>query len=115
MDISNLAKVHIEKNYATVGITEYLESTFLLMEAYLPRFFTGLLHFYRRSKNDNSELSRTETDDKTEERIGSLRSHQNHHHSRILLQENKIIALDLDIYEFAMQRFQKQLLSLIAK
>ena len=96
--------------------TEYVESTFLLLEAYLPRFFSGLLHFYRRSKNNEEQSSSTNKTiaDKTR-RIGSLSGDNFEHQSRVLLQNDQIIALDLDIYEFAMQRFQKQLLSLITK
>ena len=111
----------VDKNNESVWLkitccTEYVESTFLLLEAYLPRFFSGLLHFYRRSKNNEEQSSSTNKTiaDKTR-RIGSLSGDNFEHQSRVLLQNDQIIALDLDIYEFAMQRFQKQLLSLITK
>ena len=79
----------------------------------MPRFFSGLLHFYRRSKNSQRETLELKTIADKTGRIASL-SIDELKHRRVLLQ-NKIVALDFDIYEFALQRFQKQLLALIAK
>ena len=104
-DIASLAKVHIEKSYAVVGLSEHLESSFLLLEAYLPRHFSGLLHFYRTSGHfgntaeSESEMKRMESND---EKIK-------------LLQNNDLMALDVDLYEFVLQKFQLQLRNLIEK
>lgn len=100
-DISNLAKIHIENAYSVVGLEHHLESTFLLLEAYLPYFFRGLLRAYRQS----SYYSKLE-----EERIGSLNSLDDP-----LKLQNKMIAIDLDVYQFVLQRFQMQLQTLISR
>lgn len=104
-DISNLAKIHIENAYSVVGLEHHLESSFLLLEAYLPYFFRGLLRAFRQSSYYSSSSSGAQA-----KRIGSL----NNLDDPLMLQ-NKMIAIDLDVYQFVLQRFQRQLQTLISR
>ncbi len=39
MFVLQMAKQNVENHYSVVGLTERLEDTLILFEAYLPRFF----------------------------------------------------------------------------
>ena len=48
-----LAKYNIENYYSVVGVTSHLNLTMAVLEAYLPRFFSGLTNVYGRYKLGN--------------------------------------------------------------
>ena len=89
-----------------MGIAHHIESTLLLLEAYLPRFFAGILHAYRSSSIKKTDAPASERKEEEEEvSINIL--------DRRLMLQNKMISLDLDLYEFVLQKFQMQLQNLM--
>ena len=93
-----------------MGIAHHIESTLLLLEAYLPRFFAGILHAYRSSsikKTDALASAAAGAEEQEEEEVSI-----NVLDRRLMLQ-NKMISLDLDLYEFVLQKFQMQLQNLM--
>ena len=87
----NVAKYFAERFYSVIGITERLELTFQVLEAFLPRFFNGsskLREEFRKNSNGTSK-KKPMTSEAREKLITKL-------------------GLDLDFYNFAYQRLHKQ-------
>ena len=96
--MSQLAKHNIENHYSVVGITDHLKSTFILFKYYLPRFFDNAMQIYREMENE----------DALSENVDPYRPPLTTK-IKVLLMNNPLVALDMDVYSFVLQRFHKQL------
>ena len=97
------AMYNADRYFSVLGLTEDLDTTFRLLEVYLPRFFKGASQMFRnRSKRDgNGKImdqyreNVTNPPDISEEAKNILRQHT--HFSR-----------EVEFYEFAKSRFYRQ-------
>ena len=88
------AKYNTEKFYSVVGVTEHWRISLLLLEQYLPKYFTGLFKLYGR-----------------QERLG--KGHDNKTYKEDLTPSNrkileKKLKMDMEFYEFVLQRLFNQ-------
>ena len=89
------AKYNTEKFYSVVGVTEHLRISLLLLEQYLPRYFTGLLKLYGR-----------------QEFLGKAHVRSGTNKKDILPSNRKVLEkklkMDIEFYEFVLQRLFNQ-------
>ena len=89
------AKYNTEKFYSVVGVTEHLRISLLLLEQYLPRYFTGFLKLYGR-----------------QEFLGQAHARSGTNKKDILPSNRKILEkklkMDMEFYEFVLQRLFNQ-------
>jgi dermatan/chondrotin sulfate uronyl 2-O-sulfotransferase UST len=86
-----VAKKHIEEEYSVVGIVEDLANTLLLLEHYIPGYFKGTsdIHSkfeFRANVNPHPEQS-----------------------DRVIQKLREELKIDLELYNFILQRFYIQL------
>ncbi len=93
-EVLQLAKYNVERHYAVVGLTERLNETLVLLEAYLPRFFRGISAIYKESDGIAINVRPFEA--------AASQLEQN------LIRDHPMIRMELDFYDFVKQRFDKQ-------
>ncbi|XP_059078770.1 heparan sulfate 2-O-sulfotransferase 1-like [Tigriopus californicus] len=92
------AKSNLERHYSVVGIMSDLETSLRVMEAYLPAFFTGAEHLFRRMRSPNGEEFRRNPGIKPVTPLDS-RLHES-------LKSN--LSTEYQFYEFALKRLIDQ-------
>jgi dermatan/chondrotin sulfate uronyl 2-O-sulfotransferase UST len=95
----NVAKYNAERFYSVIGVSEHLEVTFKVLEAFLPKYFKGSLNIYKRM--DVAKLAHW----KTASNKGMLSAEAE-------MELKKRLSADMDFYHFAYQRLQLQARSL---
>lgn len=104
--LQQIARFNIEQHYSVIGLKEEFEKTFILLEKFLPRFFAGSLKFYKdvyMSPLAVPSMSKSQTISEFQEIIEGL---------SIKAFKNSALLHDYELYQFIVQRFHTQLLSL---
>ncbi|KAL7648123.1 UNVERIFIED_CONTAM: hypothetical protein RMT77_000024 [Armadillidium vulgare] len=90
-----MAKFHAEYDYSVVGLLEDLNTTLIVLEDYLPLFFSGAFQRY------------WDKDFKTKKENKNPKSYEEPSEKVIKILRDKF-ALELELYEFLRQRLAKQ-------
>lgn len=103
--LQQIARFNIEQHYSVIGLKEEFEKTFILLEKYLPRFFKGSLKFYKDVYVNYSAPSAYQSQTISEFQLIietlSTKAFQ-----------NSALLHDYELYQFIVQRFHTQLLTL---
>ena len=70
-----LAKKHIDENYAVIGLLEEFEKTLKLFQRMLPEYFLGALSDYKKFSHTKKRMASHRKDVLTNESIDKLRNH----------------------------------------
>ena len=97
MKVLNKAKTIVEEKYSVIGILEDLESTFSVLQAYVPKFFRNAKEIF---KDNESNLTLTHTNK------NPIKKPINNQ-TRTFLE--KKFSVEIEFYEFCKQRLYNQL------
>ncbi|EDW35294.1 GL20904 [Drosophila persimilis] len=92
-----MAKMHVEREYSVVGTWEQTNITLAVLEAYIPRFFTGATKVYY-SQTKKFTVNTTPHDNSLDEEV-----------ERYLKDSFKF---ELELYQFIMQRLYMQYIAI---
>ncbi|KAH8261599.1 hypothetical protein KR044_012121, partial [Drosophila immigrans] len=94
---TQIAKEHVEKEYAVVGSWEDTNITLAVFEAYIPRFFAKATELYY-SKQDLFTINVTPHDNRLDEDVETYMKQQ--------------LAYEIELYNFCKQRLYKQYIAI---
>ena len=98
--VLNKAKTIVEEKYSVIGILEDLESTFKVLENYVPKFFRNSTKIF---KDNDSNLTLTHTNK------NPIKKKLEDHTRKFL---EKKFSVEIEFYEYCKQRLYNQLQSL---
>ena len=88
-----------------MGLQQNIENSFVLLEKFLPRYFTGAVEFYQRINHQDS-ISKTQKMSSFEEFKELLRN------VGMKTLSNPVITSEYELYQFIVQRYHSQMLFL---
>ena len=98
--LQQIARYNIENHFSVVGLKENIKSSLKLLQNYLPRFFSGAAQFFERLNLQEEKIT------PFEEFMKKLKN------LNVKALNHPVILQDYDLYQFVVQRFHAQLLSL---
>ncbi|EDV97967.1 GH14409 [Drosophila grimshawi] len=96
-EATQIAKLHVEKEYAVVGSWEHTNITLAVLEAYIPRFFADATNQYYL----HQEKFRI-----------NVTPHDKHLDEDVEAYLNQQFSYEIDLYHFCMQRLYKQYIAI---